>query len=67
MEKTTRTFLKGAIFAMEGFSLPLPIGRCGAVALAAEVIALAFDQFFPTLVETLGCDRTVTLVLAAEP
>ena len=38
-----------------------------AVALAAQVIALAFNQFFLTLVGTLGFDRTVTLPLTAPP
>ncbi|KAL5476680.1 hypothetical protein ACEPAI_2866 [Sanghuangporus weigelae] len=36
-------------------------------ALVAEVGALSFNQFFPTLVATLGFSRTVTLVLVAPP
>ncbi|KAL5498804.1 hypothetical protein ACEPAH_2159 [Sanghuangporus vaninii] len=36
-------------------------------ALVAEVGALSFSQFFPTLVATLGFSRTVTLVLVAPP
>ncbi|KAL5498810.1 hypothetical protein ACEPAH_2165 [Sanghuangporus vaninii] len=36
-------------------------------ALIAEVGALSFNQFFPTLVATLGFSRTVTLVLVAPP
>ncbi|KAL5514465.1 hypothetical protein ACEPAG_2553 [Sanghuangporus baumii] len=36
-------------------------------ALVAEVGALSFNQFFPTLVATLGFGRTLTLVLVAPP
>lgn len=38
-----------------------------AVALTAEVNALSFNAFFPTLTATLGFNRTISLVLVAPP
>ncbi|KAJ7576928.1 MFS general substrate transporter [Mycena floridula] len=38
-----------------------------AVALTAQVIALSFNSFFPTLTATLGFSPTVTLLLCAPP
>ncbi|EJD01117.1 MFS general substrate transporter [Fomitiporia mediterranea MF3/22] len=38
-----------------------------AVAFTAEVTALSFNAFFPTLTATLGFNSTITLILAAPP
>ncbi|KAI0050192.1 MFS general substrate transporter [Auriscalpium vulgare] len=38
-----------------------------ALAMTSEVTALSFNAYFPTLSQTLGYDRTVTLVLCAPP
>ncbi|KAJ7095326.1 MFS general substrate transporter [Mycena belliarum] len=38
-----------------------------AFALTAQVVALSFNAFFPTLTLTLGYDPTVTLLLCAPP
>lgn len=36
-------------------------------AMAAQVVALSFDTYFPTLSATLGYNPTVTLLLVAPP
>jgi len=38
-----------------------------ALALTSLVNSLSFNAFFPTLSETMGYDRTVTLLLCAPP
>lgn len=38
-----------------------------ALALTAQVTALSFNAYFPTLSATLGYNRTVTLLLCAPP
>lgn len=38
-----------------------------AFALAAQVVALSFNAYFPTLTATLGYNPTVTLLLVAPP
>lgn len=38
-----------------------------ALAMAAQVVALSFNAYFPTLSATLGYSRTVTLLLCAPP
>jgi hypothetical protein len=38
-----------------------------ALALTSLVVSLSFNAFFPTLSETLGYNRTVTLLLCAPP
>ncbi|TFK55474.1 MFS general substrate transporter, partial [Heliocybe sulcata] len=38
-----------------------------AMAMLAQVIALSFNAYFPTLTATLGFDTTVTLLLCAPP
>ncbi|KAG8759720.1 hypothetical protein FRC11_001540 [Ceratobasidium sp. 423] len=38
-----------------------------AVALAAQVVGLSFNSYFPTLTSTLGYNRTISLLLCAPP
>lgn len=38
-----------------------------AFALTAQVVGLSFNQYFPTLMKTLGFNTTVTLLLCAPP
>ncbi|KAF5358605.1 hypothetical protein D9758_007697 [Tetrapyrgos nigripes] len=38
-----------------------------ALGLTSQVIALSFNQYFPTLTQTLGYSQTVTLLLCAPP
>lgn len=38
-----------------------------ALALTAQVVALSFNAYFPTLSATMGFNRTVTLLLCAPP
>ncbi|TDL29556.1 MFS general substrate transporter [Rickenella mellea] len=53
----------------EGFFLAVKDWRVWwfAVILTAEVTALSFNAFFPTLTATLGFNRTITLILVAPP
>ncbi|CAE7157914.1 unnamed protein product [Rhizoctonia solani] len=37
------------------------------VALAAQVVGLSFNSYFPTLTSTLGYNRTISLLLCAPP
>ena len=38
-----------------------------ALALTSQVVALSFNAYFPTLSQTMGFNRTVTLLLCAPP
>ena len=38
-----------------------------AFALTSQVVALSFNAYFPTLSQTMGFNRTVTLLLCAPP
>ena len=40
---------------------------CMSFAMTAQVIALSFNGYFPTLAATLGYNTTVTLLLCAPP
>lgn len=58
-------------FARHGHGLRLAVADWRiwwlAVAFTAEVTALSFNAFFPTLTATLGFNPTITLILVAPP
>ena len=61
--------LQGLAYHVRGFYLAMIDWKIWwlATALAAQVAALSFFQFVPTLAATMGFSRTVTLVLVAPP
>ena len=61
--------LQGLAYHIHGFYLAIRDWKVWwlAVALAADVAALSFFQFVPTLTATMGFSRTVTLILVAPP
>jgi len=54
---------------MEGFWLAVKDWRVWWISLAttSQVISMSFSTYFPTLSQTMGFNRTITLVLCAPP
>ena len=60
--ETEVTALQGLIMALKDWKM-----WCMALAMTAQVIALSFNAYFPTLSATMGFGTTVTLLLCAPP
>lgn len=60
--ETEVTALQGLVMALKDWKM-----WCMALAMTAQVIALSFNAYFPTLSATMGFGTTVTLLLCAPP